>query len=141
MGMPLGEGRVVWRVQSSCSSQLLKTEKASCSSEEEWDPGAASSGQVEGRWRCSQARLGYKAAPSGCKTSIAHACITSTGIESSGVMHSLNCGTTEIAMIITDIDIRRKMVLLLSPCVVSTLKKKFGALGRCLLGDAFRNRH
>lgn len=96
---------------------------------------------MEGRWRCSQPRLGYKAAPRGCKTGIAHACITSAGTESSGVMHSLNCGTTGIAMLITDIDIRRKMVLLLSPCVVSNLKKKFGALDMCLLGDAFRNRH
>lgn len=72
---------------------------------------------------------------------IAHACIIPTGSQLSGVMHILNCDTTGIAMLITDTDIRRKMVLLLPPRVVSTLKKEFGALDRYLIGDAFRKSH
>lgn len=56
-------------------------------------------------------------------------------------MHILNRGTTGIAMLITDTDIRRKMVLLLPPRVVSSLKKEFGALGRYLMEGAFTNSH
>lgn len=41
-------------------------------------------------------------------------------------------------MLITDIDIRRKTMLLLPPCVVRTLKTKPSALDRYLMGDTFR---
>lgn len=103
-------------------------------------------GGVWGRRRCSKAghcraRQGNGAAPSGHKMAIAHACIIPTGSQLSGVMHILNCDTTGIAMLITDTDIRRKMVLFLPPRVVSTLKKEFGALDRYLIGDAFRKSH
>lgn len=42
------------------------------------------------------------------------------------------------AMLITDIDIRRKTMLLLPLCVVRTLKTKPSALERYLMGDTFR---
>lgn len=40
-------------------------------------------------------------------------------------------------MPITDTDIRRKMVLVLPPRVVSTLRTESSALDRYLMGDAF----
>lgn len=111
----------------------------------ERDHGGGSSCKAKGRWRCStaghcRARQGDGAAPSGRRAGIAHACIAPTGTLSAGVVHILNCDTTGIAMLITDTDFRRKVVLLLPPCVVSTLKTESGALQRYLMADAFRNR-
>jgi len=123
-----------------------QTRRVSCSSDDERDRGGESLGKAEGRWRCSRAghcraRLGDEAAPSGRKMGVTPACVAPASTESSGVMHIWNCDTAGVAVLIADTDIRRKMAVLLPPRVAHTLKKGFGALDSCLMGDAFRNGH